>query len=132
MDLPSCFYRVSVKALILDVQGRFLLSREDNGGWDLLGGGLDHDEDPHTGLRREVMEETGLTLMDIGDAPVYFVTTRNEHNTPFCNVIYRASLKNLDFVPSKECVELRYFTAEEALEVRLFPNVMQFLKVFQG
>jgi 8-oxo-dGTP pyrophosphatase MutT (NUDIX family) len=40
-NIPNCFYRVSIKALVLDEQGRFLLCREDNGKWELPGGGLD-------------------------------------------------------------------------------------------
>ena len=32
------------------------------GMWTLPGGGLDHGEDPRAGVRREVYEETGLTV----------------------------------------------------------------------
>ena len=127
MEIPQCFYRISVKALICDDEGRFLLSREDNGGWDLPGGGLDHDEDPHLGLMREIFEETGLEVLSVAKAPSHFLTTRNERGTPFSNVIYRTALKNLDFTPSAECQELRFFTPEEALKERLFPNVQAFI-----
>ena len=47
-----CYYRISVKGIVIDDQGRILLSREDNGMWEMLGGGLDHDEDPIVGLKR--------------------------------------------------------------------------------
>jgi len=36
-QIPACFYRISIKALILDENGRFLLCREDNGKWDFPG-----------------------------------------------------------------------------------------------
>lgn len=55
--IPSCFYRVSIKALILDTDGRFLLIKEDNGFWEFPGGGLDFGEEPADGLRREIHEE---------------------------------------------------------------------------
>lgn len=58
--LKDCFYRISVKALILDSEKRFLLVREDNGFWELPGGGLDHGEEPHACLKRELFEEMGL------------------------------------------------------------------------
>jgi len=51
-----CYYRVSVKALITDELGRFLLAKESDNTWDLLGGGLDHHEDPVAALRREIQE----------------------------------------------------------------------------
>lgn len=132
MDLPACFYRVSVKALILDEEGRFLLCREDNGGWDLPGGGLDHGEEPHEGLRREVHEETGLVLSWIDPQPICFVTARNPHHVPFCNVIYPATLAHLNFVPSAECQELRFVDKTEACHLRLFPNVEAFVRVWDG
>ena len=42
--------------------GKYLLPREDNGKWELMGGGIDHGEDPHDCLRREIKEETGLEV----------------------------------------------------------------------
>ena len=40
-NIPNCYYRVSVKALITDNEGKFLLIRENVGKWELPGGGLD-------------------------------------------------------------------------------------------
>jgi 8-oxo-dGTP diphosphatase len=37
-NIPPCFYRLSVKALIHDEQGRFLLVKEENNLWELPGG----------------------------------------------------------------------------------------------
>ena len=56
-----CFYRVSVKGIVIDDQSRILLARESDGTWDMLGGGLDHGEDPIVCLKREIQEESGLT-----------------------------------------------------------------------
>ena len=47
-----CFYRVSVKGIVIDEQGRILLARESDGTWDMLGGGLDHGENPIACLKR--------------------------------------------------------------------------------
>jgi len=34
-NIPNCFYRVSVKALVLDdTKNKFLLLKEDDGMWD--------------------------------------------------------------------------------------------------
>lgn len=127
------YYRVSVKGTVVDQDGRFLLSLEDNGKWELLGGGLDHGEDPVSCLKREILEETGLEVTYISDTPKYFITSpRHGHDTFIANVIYEIQLKNLEFVPSDECQELRFFNVKEARNLDLFPNVEKFLDVFDA
>jgi len=63
--------RVAVYGLCEDSDDRVLLVRAAPfltvaGQWFLPGGGLDHGEDPASGLRREFFEETGLEV-DVGD-----------------------------------------------------------------
>lgn len=128
----QCYYRVSVKGIAIDDTGRFLITREDNGMWELMGGGLDHGEDPIVGLKREIHEETGLVVTYVSPTPKYFITCqRLNHDTYSANVIYEIKLQDLDFTPSEECQELRYCTVEEAKQLDLFPNVIEFLKVFK-
>lgn len=128
----QCYYRVSVKGLVIDESGRFLLAREANGRWELLGGGLDHGEDPIQGLKREIIEETGLEVTSVSKAPLYFTTSpRRNKDTFIANVIYQITLQDLNFTPSDECQELRFFTVDEARQVELFPNVEKFLEVYQ-
>jgi 8-oxo-dGTP diphosphatase len=56
-------HSVSVAAAIVDEQGRVLgIQRRDNGHWEPPGGVLELDETIEDGLRREVMEETGLSI----------------------------------------------------------------------
>lgn len=129
--IDECYYRVSVKGIVIDETGRFLLAREDNDMWELLGGGLEHGEDPIAGLRREIQEETGLEVTYVSPAPVYFVTAkRHGHDSYIANLIYEIELKDLDFTPSSECQELRFFTVGEARQVDTFPSVAKFLDIF--
>lgn len=126
------YYRVSVKGIVIDDNGRILLSREDNGMWEMLGGGLDHNEDPIDCLKREIHEETGLVVTDISERPLYFITSpRANADTFIANVIYEIKLKDYDFTPSDECQELRFFSTEEMHEVDLFPNVQKLLEVLE-
>lgn len=130
MNSP-CYYRVSVKGIAIDETGRFLLSREENGAWELLGGGLDHGEDPLVCLRREIHEETGLEVTYISPTPKYFVTCRRRNaETYIANIIYEIKLHDLNFTPSDECQELRHFNVEEARQLELFPNVTAFLRQY--
>ncbi|KKQ80822.1 MAG: Protein containing NUDIX hydrolase, core-like protein [Parcubacteria group bacterium GW2011_GWC2_38_7] len=47
-----------------------------------------------------------------------------------CNLIYEIKVKNLNFTPSDECVQLKFFTKEEALKEKLYNNVSEFIKLF--
>lgn len=127
-----CFYRVSVKGIVIDDTGRILLAREGDK-WEMLGGGLDHGEDPKKCLAREIFEETGLKVTSTSEQPIYFLTSSNINNTAFvANAVYQITLENLDFKPSKECEELRFFSANEMQHVKLFPNVQKLLEIIAG
>lgn len=130
-QVPECFYRVSVKALVLDDRQRFLLIKEDNGFWELPGGGLDFGERPQEGLKREIKEEMGIEPLYIANRPCYFFTSLNPKGIFVANVLYETRLAHLNFKPSPECVEIRFFTSEEAFkENHLYPNVEAFVRLF--
>ena len=109
-NVPDNFYRVSVKALILNVaRDGFLIIREDNGTWELPGGGLDFDEMPHDALKREIAEEMHLMVSNISERPVYFITgTKSRLGYWNVAVVYETELENLDFTPTEECEEIRF------------------------
>ncbi|MBO0880950.1 MAG: NUDIX hydrolase, partial [Mycobacterium sp.] len=65
-------HSVSVAAVIADEFGRVLVTqRRDNGHWEPPGGVLETDESILDGLRREVTEETGLTVEPVRLTGVY-------------------------------------------------------------
>lgn len=130
--IPNCFYRVSIKALVLDESRRFLLVREDNGLWELPGGGMDFGERPHECLKREIWEEMALELHWMGDSPSYFFPAINPKGQHIVNVVYPAQLLGLEFVPSPECREIRFFSSNEVLEMapKMYPNVVEFAKLY--
>ncbi len=130
--MEPCYYRISVKALVTDEDGKFLLAKETDGTWDFLGGGLDHNEDPTEALRREVTEETGLVITHISEAPKYFVTAERPSKGVFvANIFYTVKFRNLDFTPTDECQELRYFSVVEASKEKLLPNALKFLHEYR-
>jgi 8-oxo-dGTP diphosphatase len=129
-NIPESFYRVSVKALVLDKEKRFLLVREKDGRWDFPGGGLDFGETPKECLTREIEEEMGLDVVFIADNPSYFLTSQKENTIWFANVIYLAKIKDLKFTPSDECTEARFFSKEEALKENLISNIIDFVSLY--
>ncbi len=119
-EIRTPFYRVSVKALILDeTRTKFLITQKENGRWVLPGGGLDWDELPHEGLKRELMEEMSLTTTSIHPHPSYFLTFLKDKpdGRYIANVLYETVLAGFDFTPSEECVACRFVTREEACEM---------------
>lgn len=120
MDIPNCFYRVSIKALVLDEsRTKFLVVQEENGLWELPGGGLDWGMTPQDDLKREIKEEMGLEVTNVAAHPSYFLTektVREELGQEIwkAHVIYEVEVASLDFTPSDECVALRFVTPEEA------------------
>lgn len=62
-QFPNTFYRVSVKALVKNTEGKVLVLKENQDTWSLPGGGLDHGEDPVTGVKRELKEELNIELV---------------------------------------------------------------------
>lgn len=133
MDIPNCFYRISVKALVLnEARDKFLITKESGGEWEMPGGGLDWGMGPHAELQRELHEEMGLQASWIADHPSYFLAgpMRKLKSTWAANVIYETELEHLHFTPSDECVAIDWINKENANEFALFPNVEIFVDMF--
>ncbi len=68
----ACIFVPGVRALIVDDQGRVLLQRRsDTGCWGLPGGSVELGETALDALRREVLEETGLTVVSAEPMALY-------------------------------------------------------------
>ncbi|MGW6850318.1 NUDIX hydrolase [Streptomyces virginiae] len=70
-------HSVSVAGAVVREDGRLLaIRRADNGTWELPGGVLELTEAPEAGVRREVLEETGIEVQVQELTGVYKNTTR--------------------------------------------------------
>lgn len=130
MDIQNSFFRTSIKALILDDKKRFLLSHEDNGFWDFPGGGMEFGESYEQTLVRELKEEMGLTVVEIGKYPQYFMSFANDNNVWMTNILYEVKVQDLNITPSSECTEVKFFDVESAKKENLFSNIKDFLTTF--
>src|SRR4051812_6063340 len=108
-DISKCFYRVSIKALILDeTKKKFLIGLEENQKWALLGGGLDWGENVEQCLTRELKEEAGLEPISINPIPAYFITGQREDGKWAINLVHEVIVKSLDFAPTAECSKITF------------------------
>ncbi len=82
-------FTIASFAIIFDDEGRILLShRRDMDAWNLPGGGLEAGELPDEGVRREVLEETGLQVVVERLVGVYGRPGRNDLVFTFiCRVV---------------------------------------------
>jgi len=131
-QIPECFYRISVKALILnETRDKFLIVKEENGKWELPGGGLDWNTSPQDDVKWEIKEEMGIEVTWVAKNPSYFLTDLSGlPEKPRANVLYEVLVNSLDFTLSDECIELRFVSLEEAKQLDLFENVRIFTKLF--
>lgn len=118
--LKSPFYRVSLKAVVRDTEGRVLVAGDANGTYELPGGGWEHDESMETALRREIEEELGVKIAEVGD--VLFVYRGTEFNdgirSPRMRIAVEAELDSYDFAfAGDEVSEARFVDREEFLRL---------------
>jgi 8-oxo-dGTP diphosphatase len=130
--IPECFYRISIKALILnETRDKFLVTLEENGWWELPGGGLDWGMTPQEDLPREISEEMGVKTVWVADNPSYFLTDKKENDERwFANLLYEAKLESLDFTPSDECIDIKFVDKADIAEMKVFSNVKKLADMF--
>lgn len=116
---PENYYRVSLKALIFDGEGRLLVCNDNNNEWAIPGGGWDHGEDYKSGVTREVAEELGASIASIGPL-AFFYRCQAAHGQPKISLAFPVKLQNFDFKfnpDDDEVTEVRFVTKQEFLKL---------------
>ena len=121
---------VSAGAVVLNEQGEVLLVKDDRkGSWTFPGGIIEEGEGVLDGVKREVLEETGITV-EVGEL---FCVTSNTCKYPGYNGVKEVPTKvMLDFVcratggtprPSEENSKTAWFPLDQARELITAPAI---------
>ena len=115
-ELPSPFYRVAVKAIIMDDANRMLMVFSKDGNPEVPGGGLEHGESLEDCLRREVREELGVEILEIGK-PAFTYASKTNRGWHAFRIAIPVTLASTDFVVGEDMGEARFVTKQELLDL---------------
>ncbi len=113
VEAPSTpLHSVSVAGAVVREDGRVLvIQRADNGTWEPPGGVLELGETVEDGVRREVFEETGLTVCPDRLTGVY-----KNMNRGVVALVFRCHVETGQERTSDESTAVQWFTAEQVRE----------------
>lgn len=120
-------HSVSVAGIVVRDDGRVLvIKRDDNGHWEAPGGVLELDESFEAGVKREVLEETGLTVTVERLTGVYKNLTHG-----IVALVYRCRPAGGEPHATEEAREIRWITVEEAHSLMVPAFGVRVLDAFQ-
>lgn len=127
---------IAAAGIVLNEKGEILLVKDNLSGWVFPGGQVEVGENVIDGVKREVMEETGVEI-DVGEV---FCISSNTAKHPGFNGVKEVPTKiMLDFIckakagtprPSDENSESAYFPKEKALELIQTPAIVERFKAY--
>jgi 8-oxo-dGTP pyrophosphatase MutT (NUDIX family) len=120
-------FQISVKGLVFDDQGKVLMTLDEEGYWDPFGGRIQKGEDMIEALIRECKEETGLDCEVLDERPLIVYSSIDISGRGRAMVYYKAKLENLNFTPSDECLDMKFYTKEELKILKIAPQTKPLL-----
>lgn len=110
---PNTFYRVSVKALVKNNEGKVLVVKENQDTWSLPGGGLDHGEDPELGILRELKEELGIEYPEVKDIAAVKTFYLEQKQAWLIWIVYEVKIDAHEFVYGEGVTDAQYISLSE-------------------
>ncbi len=111
---------MAASALVRNDKGQILLVRTHRRGWEIPGGQIEIGESLIAGLKREVLEESGVQV-EIGR----LAALRSNLTSSIVIFCFEARYLGGQLRPSDETPEVRWVSAEGALEMISHPAILQ-------
>jgi len=71
-------------------------------------------------------------VTSVADNPAYFITDQTMNRKVwFVNVLYETTLANLNFMPSGECINIKFVNQAEIQGMNIFPSVKKLAEMFK-
>lgn len=112
-------FGVSVKAVVINNEGKILICKSERGIWDLPGGRMNEGETIAETLSREVKEELGVECELIDERPLFAWNGLSDDGEPKVSIGFRTKLSSLNFKPSNENTQSAFLSAKELGNIRL-------------
>lgn len=114
---------VSQKALIRSPDEEFLVMQMNESTWELPGGRMGAYEDPIEGLKREVREETGLSV--VVEEPIHTAAWRNDVGRGRYSVVYACEADEKSVSLSEEHIDFEWVSPTTARDSLLTVRIHQ-------
>ncbi len=128
------FAVVGQKIIVRNAENKILVlqrsAKSGSGGkWSLPGGVLERGEDPKTGIQREVMEETGITVHDVRPFHLFSVIDSDNDSVVMIGYSCRANTDSVKL--NWEHDASQWVSVNEALLLNLSDHARIFIHRFQ-
>lgn len=124
-------FRVALKAVIIDDEGRVLIVKEKGRDWwGLPGGGMDHGESIHDCLARELAEEVNLRG-DFTFEPIDIIETQDflPHIQAYqVRIIVRVRPEIMEFSPGEDGEAVAFVAPNELEESIVSDRILRYLR----
>lgn len=104
-------FSVSVAGIVLDQGNVLVIQRADNQAWEPPGGVLEHGETFTEGVRREVLEETGI-VVDVHELTGCYLNMRKN----VVALVFRCTPRSGEPCTSAESLAVQWVPADEAVD----------------
>lgn len=123
------YYISQLGVLIRENKCLILGSAEFPGLWDLPGGRIEIGEARDAALKREILEETGLTKVRIIDFVGYHLRYTERRHRPVCNTVMLIENNTGTVKLSSEHLQYKWVTEKQLTKVRMYlPALKPFMK----
>jgi 8-oxo-dGTP pyrophosphatase MutT (NUDIX family) len=120
-NLPSPFYRVAVKVLIMDELGRLLVTQNDAGDWEVPGGGWEHEDTLLQTVAREMEEELHAKVHNVSDVE-FVLRGVSKSGYHVIRLAVRAVLnEDTELRPDDDQVAYKYVNRHDFLHLNMTP-----------